>query len=505
LANWDLHANLDSRGAHLFREFMREANIVAGPTDWPRILPASLNYRVPFQLERPLETPYGLNTDDNPDALIALGMAIKKLQAAAIDLDARLGDIQGVTRNDEFIPSLHGGPEIEGVFNKMEFDFAGADGYPDVTGSSGSWIMATELSEDGPRAKGILSYSISGNPESPHYSDMTRRLSNKQFLDLPYTQEEVRAAALEEKHVTEGVSDCGSEGWRKYESPAFDSQQQCVRYYENIAAERLTHFVTRPWKQRLLPLAGTNNARDMGGYTTADGRAVRWGQLFRSDSLANLNDTDLAYLGNLQLSAVTDFRGDTERAAAPDRLPQQTPPIAYRTVAINDPAVDVAELGRKVYAGLLSEAELLALTDRQGYVNEPAVSRMWGQWLARLADPDNLPHLFHCTAGKDRTGFAAAIVLLTLGVPRDQVMEDFLLSNEYRRAGIEANIEKIQAHSEHEVDAEVLRQVLGVSPRSLDDAISAMEEKYGSIDGFIEHGLGIDAATRAKLQELLLE
>jgi protein-tyrosine phosphatase len=243
----------------------------------------------------------------------------------------------------------------------------------------------------------------------------------------------------------------------------------------------------------------------MGGYTTADGRAVRWGQLFRSDSLANLNDTDLAYLGNLQLSAVTDFRGDTERAAAPDRLPQQTPPIAYRTVAINDPAVDVAELGRKVYAGLLSEAELLALTDRQGYVNEPAVSRMWGQWLARLADPDNLPHLFHCTAGKDRTGFAAAIVLLTLGVPRDQVMEDFLLSNEYRRAGIEANIEKIQAHSEHEVDAEVLRQVLGVSPRSLDDAISAMEEKYGSIDGFIEHGLGIDAATRAKLQELLLE
>ena len=130
---------------------------------------------------------------------------------------------------------------------------------------------------------------------------------------------------------------------------------------------------------------------------------------------------------------------------------------------------------------------------------------MWGQWLAGLAEADNLPHLFHCTAGKDRTGFAAAIVLLTLGVPTDQVMEDFLLSNEYRRAGIEESIEKIQTHSEHEVDAEVLRQVLGVSPRSLEGAIKAMEEKYGSIDGFIEHGLGIDAATRAKLQALLLE
>jgi protein-tyrosine phosphatase len=401
----------------------------------------------------------------------------------------------------------------------MEFDFAGAEGYPDVTGSSGSWIMAIELGESGPRVKGILSYSISGNPESPHYADMTRLLSNKQFLDLPYVEDEVRAMALEEMHLTEGVRDCRGEGWQGYENPAFDSQQDCARYFEDLTAKRLTQFVTvfadahagnessnaQTTKQRLLPLAGANNARDMGGYTTADGRAIRWGQLFRSDSLANLNDTDLTYLENLQLSAVTDFRGESERAAAPDRLPQQTPRITYRTVAINDPAVDVAELGRKVYAGLLSEAELLALTDRQGYVNEPAVSRMWGQWLAGLADPDNLPHLFHCTAGKDRTGFAAAIVLLTLGVPRDQVMEDFLLSNEYRRAGIEENIEKIQAHSEHEVDAEVLRQVLGVSPRSLDVAISAMEDKYGSIDGFIEHGLGIDAATRAKLQELLLE
>ncbi|MDH3743180.1 MAG: penicillin acylase family protein, partial [Hyphomicrobiales bacterium] len=178
LADWDLHANAGSRGAHLFREFLREANNLAGPTDWPRILPASLNYRVPFLLERPLETPQGLSTDDNPNALVALGLAVAKLKTAGIDLDARLGDIQGVTRNGEFI-AVPGGPEFEGVFNKMEFDFAGADGYPKVTGSSGSWIMATELSDNGPRVKGILTYSVSGNPESPHHADMTRRLAGK--------------------------------------------------------------------------------------------------------------------------------------------------------------------------------------------------------------------------------------------------------------------------------------------------------------------------------------
>jgi len=165
------------------------------------------------------------------------------LQAADIELDAPLGDIQGVTRNGEFIP-LSGGPEIEGVFNKMEFDFAGAEGYPDVTGSSGSWIMATELGENGPRVKGILTYSVSGNPESPHHTDMTRRLSNKQFLDLPYEENAVRAVALQHKHLTEGVNDCRNEGWQRYESPVFDSQQHCAGYFADLDAKRLTRFVT---------------------------------------------------------------------------------------------------------------------------------------------------------------------------------------------------------------------------------------------------------------------
>ena len=257
--------------------------------------------------------------------------------------------------------------------------------------------------------------------------------------------------------------------------------------------------------QRRLPLNKTHNSRDMGGYKTADGRTVKWGVLFRSDSLANLDDADLAYLENLQLSAITDFRSDSERAQAPDRLPQQSPAIAYRTLAINNPAVDVAELGKKFFSGQLSQDELLALTDRTGYINDADISHMWGQWVRELAQPGALPQLFHCTAGKDRTGFAAAMVLLTLGVPRDQVMQDFLLSNEYLAEKIATNVEKIQAHSATDVDAEVLRQVLGVTPTSLEGAFEAMEARYGSIDAYIEQGLGIDNTTRLELQALLLE
>lgn len=265
------------------------------------------------------------------------------------------------------------------------------------------------------------------------------------------------------------------------------------------------HDIAVPAKERRLPLAGTGNARDLGGYRTADGRTVRWGLLFRSDSLAELTDEDVAYLETLKLAVVTDFRAQSERDGAPDRLPQASPPIGYRTLSVNNPAVDVAELGRKVYAGQLSETELLLLTDRTGYVEDPTMSRVWGQWVASLADEENLPHLFHCTAGKDRTGFAAALVLLTLGVPREQVVEDFLLSNEYLGAKIETDIETIRAHSELEVDEDVLRQVLGVNPRSLEQAIAAMESKYGSVNAFIEHGLGIDASTRERLRALLLE
>jgi len=281
------------------------------------------------------------------------------------------------------------------------------------------------------------------------------------------------------------------------------SFRRCLPFVFGFAVFMLA--ACAPTQQRLLPLSGALNARDMGGYQTADGRSVKWGMLYRADSLAALSDEDVAYLEDLQLSSVTDFRSDSEREGAADRLPRQAPPIDYRTLSITNPAMDVAELDRKVLSGQLSEGELLELTDRKPYVDNIRISRRWGQWVTELADPGNLPHLFHCTAGKDRTGFAAALVLLTLGVPEEQVMTDFLLSNEYLEAKIKADIETIRAHSESEIDEDVLRQVLGVTPRSLAGAIEAMESSYGTIDDFIEQGLGIDAATRARLQDLLLE
>ena len=257
--------------------------------------------------------------------------------------------------------------------------------------------------------------------------------------------------------------------------------------------------------ERLVPLSGTLNTRDMGGYSLEDGRQVRWGLLFRSDDLASLEDADLIYLKSLGLASIADFRSHAERVAAPDQLPQQSPPINYRTWAVNDPTLNVIELREQIFSGRLSNAELMKLGNRDRYITDRMLSREWGNWLASIAEPGNLPHLFHCTAGKDRTGFAAAILLLTIGVSPDQVMQDFLASNRYLEDDIERNLEKIQSHSEYVTNPQVLRQILGVNPHSLKSAISTMESTYGSIDGFIEHGLGIDAKTRQRLRQLLLE
>ena len=200
LASWDLHADLDSRGAHLFREFLSQAN---GPT-YTRHLPRSFVPLVAFDPTDAVSTPHGLDPERNPDVLSSLAKAVLSLEAAGIPLDARLGDLQHVTRNERRI-ALHGGPESGGVFNKIEADFRGAAGYPDVDRSSSSWILAVEFTDEGPRSRGILTYSLSANPESPHYDDQTRMFSRKQWLELPFRDRDVEAAARRAYVVTNGT------------------------------------------------------------------------------------------------------------------------------------------------------------------------------------------------------------------------------------------------------------------------------------------------------------
>ena len=190
LAGWDLRADLESRGALLFRRFLASVKGL----EYTRHLPASLTPAIAFDATDPVGTPRGLDPSVKDLVRTHLGRAVTELRDAGIPPGVRLGDFQGVTRRGKRIP-IHGGPEFEGVFNKIESDWEGAAGYPEVDRWSSSWIMAVAFEEQGPRSYGLLTYSLSSNPDSPHFMDQTERYSRKQWVELPFTAEAVAHAA----------------------------------------------------------------------------------------------------------------------------------------------------------------------------------------------------------------------------------------------------------------------------------------------------------------------
>lgn len=230
LASWNLRDGLDSRGAHLFREF-------AG-------VPGARNYAVPFDVADPVNTPRGLDTNGNAAVLQALATAVQRLQNAGIPLDARLGDIQSVTRGGERIP-IPGGTNASGLLNIIGAPFSAAGGgYPDVTSGS-SWIQATEFTANGPVSRGIMTYSQTTNRNSPHFADMTRLFSQGQWVDLPFREADVAAAAVESLTLTEGKDDCRSGRWQEFTNPKFANQGACVEYYDSLRRQRLAEIQRR--------------------------------------------------------------------------------------------------------------------------------------------------------------------------------------------------------------------------------------------------------------------
>ena len=232
LEDWDRTANNDSVGSHIMREFLTVAG--AG-----RAMPAKYNYNIAFDVNDPVNTPRELDTANNPEVLIDLAKAVQAIQARGIALDAELGDIQYVTRNGEQIP-IHGGRENEGVFNKMSLG-GGSGDYAEVTGSSGSWIMNTALTDDGPEVKALLTYSISTNPDSENYSNQTERFSNKDFIEIPYHLDDVKNQATDTKSLSQSSDSCADDGWQLNVS-IFSSEDECRDHYEEVAENRLTDF-----------------------------------------------------------------------------------------------------------------------------------------------------------------------------------------------------------------------------------------------------------------------
>lgn len=253
---------------------------------------------------------------------------------------------------------------------------------------------------------------------------------------------------------------------------------------------------------RRLPLDGAHNARDLGGYASAEGRSVRWGVLYRSDALADLSDDDVAYLTRLRLRQVVDFRSQQERERDPDRLPAALP-VAWRPIF--GEALDPQELRDRLLSGDARAVEMarMLVEGNRAFVTDFAP--VYASFLRDLADPENLPVLFHCTAGKDRAGFAAALALLAVGVPRETVMQDYLLTNGYSESATGRMLLVLRVASLFRTDPDDVRPLFEARREYLQAAFDTIDDTYGGTSAYLRDGLGLDDPTLARLRENLLE
>jgi protein-tyrosine phosphatase len=237
-------------------------------------------------------------------------------------------------------------------------------------------------------------------------------------------------------------------------------------------------------------LAGASNFRDLGGYPGHDGRMVRWRQIFRSNHLGHLTEADIAVLRGLGLKNAFDFRGSQERGAAICAIEE----IAVHSLPI-EPTVVAALRARLTSGRPLSPADgLEAMRDSYRNYVQHNTSRFRSLFAHMLETP--APLVIHCTAGKDRTGFACALILHALGVAEELIAEDYLLTNRYYRRDPSAASDL----------PDDVRQVLGsVEASFLAAAFEAIRADYGDLDRYLGDGLGLGTSERARLQARYLE
>ncbi|MEM1270666.1 MAG: tyrosine-protein phosphatase, partial [Bacteroidota bacterium] len=259
--------------------------------------------------------------------------------------------------------------------------------------------------------------------------------------------------------------------------------------------------------ERVLPLEGGRNFRDLGGYPAADGRHVRWGMAYRSGVLSGLTDADYEHLAGLDIAVVCDFRSSEERES---EATVWRGPSTPRVVAWGYSDASDGDMADYFSQGVTPEAMrelMVGLYHQIAYDHAEKYALMFRQ----LAQGET-PLLFHCSAGKDRAGTGAALLLTALGVPREVIVQDYALSErvvDYEIAFADAMAEAAETGGTLAMLAQLLPEVRAPlfrsDPAYIETAFAQLEKNHGSVDVFIRDVMGIDDATLQALRDRLLE
>lgn len=255
---------------------------------------------------------------------------------------------------------------------------------------------------------------------------------------------------------------------------------------------------------RRIAFDGIDNFRDFGGYDTRHGRPLRTGLLYRSAHQARASDADLERLAAMGLALIVDLRRANEREREPSRR--------WTGFAAEVIENDIGQEHVDEWADFIAKSDLTPESFRGymlGYYRDAPFQRrhidLYGRYFQALATTDG-PVLVHCAAGKDRTGILCALTQHLAGVDEDDMLADYLLTNDPERLAARLPMirEAIQANTGKTASDEALTVAMRVEAEYLAEAFAAMKAAHSSLDGYLNDVLGLDAALRERLHARLL-
>jgi len=256
-----------------------------------------------------------------------------------------------------------------------------------------------------------------------------------------------------------------------------------------------------------LGIASVTNLRDVGGYKTLDGKTVTRGLAFRSNELNPISPDDMKKIAALGLKNDYDLRTVAEAKAMPDELPQGVEYTLLNVLADapkSSPAMleelvrDPKEANIKLGDGRIDSMFMVGYKE---FITLPSAKSSFSELFLSLANAEKTPALFHCTTGKDRTGWAAAALLTLVGVSPEIVMDDYLRTNEYILPMYKKQIDEFVAAGG---DSAIVLAIFGAKAEYLNASFDEMKKNYGTIENYFTEGLGIDSQQQQKLRERFL-
>ncbi|WP_334333082.1 tyrosine-protein phosphatase [Companilactobacillus sp. HBUAS59544] len=267
-------------------------------------------------------------------------------------------------------------------------------------------------------------------------------------------------------------------------------------------------------KDFLIPLKGTFNTRDLGGYKASDGRKIKYSRIYRSDDLFKLTGEDIDWFVNHKLTTVIDFRNKNERVIRPDK---NIPNVRYYILSPDD---DTAALASADLRSDKKKIDKLILEKNNGtldlnvdglknsmvnFVKSPNVQRLYKSLLELHIQRSDAVVLQHCRGGKDRTGYGSALILFALGVSEEDVINDYMLTGKYNVERNKRRMSEYRRYTDDDVILRYLSNAMSTRREVIESGIYAMKEISGTPINYIEDVLGFDKIKIRKMRSIYLE